>query len=195
MLVRSEEIEHGARPSSASGGLSSRRQPGGGRRAAVHLHAAAAEPVEKRTHHQCDRAAARGAQSADQDTDGLPSADTAAMLFWALLASGQTNMRKVDVSRVLVADARGPATPDLPAANMGWRSTSPRVPTPSPCIAPTMYSCNRRRWRRSAPTSGGRPENWDHTVEPWPARSPGVSPPPKLSNEACASQPRSNCCH
>jgi putative transposase len=26
----------------------------------------------------------------------LPSADTAAMLFWALLASGQTNMRKAD---------------------------------------------------------------------------------------------------
>jgi hypothetical protein len=26
----------------------------------------------------------------------LPSADTACMLFWALLASGQTNMRKVD---------------------------------------------------------------------------------------------------
>jgi putative transposase len=26
----------------------------------------------------------------------LPSADTAAMLFWALLASGQTSMRKVD---------------------------------------------------------------------------------------------------
>jgi putative transposase len=26
----------------------------------------------------------------------LPSADTAVMLFWALLASGQTNMRKVD---------------------------------------------------------------------------------------------------
>ena len=26
----------------------------------------------------------------------LPSADTAAMLFWALLASGQINMRKVD---------------------------------------------------------------------------------------------------
>jgi putative transposase len=26
----------------------------------------------------------------------LPSADTAAMLFWALLASGQTNMRKID---------------------------------------------------------------------------------------------------
>jgi putative transposase len=26
----------------------------------------------------------------------LPSADTAAMFFWALLASGQINMRKVD---------------------------------------------------------------------------------------------------
>ena len=26
----------------------------------------------------------------------LPSVDTAAMLFWALLASGQINMRKVD---------------------------------------------------------------------------------------------------
>jgi transposase-like protein len=26
----------------------------------------------------------------------LPSADTAAMLFWALRASGQINMRKVD---------------------------------------------------------------------------------------------------
>ena len=26
----------------------------------------------------------------------LPSADTAAMLFWALPASGQVNMRKVD---------------------------------------------------------------------------------------------------
>jgi putative transposase len=27
---------------------------------------------------------------------GLPSTETAAMLFWALLASGQINMRKVD---------------------------------------------------------------------------------------------------
>ena len=27
----------------------------------------------------------------------LPSADTAAMLFWALLASGQINMRKIDL--------------------------------------------------------------------------------------------------
>ena len=32
----------------------------------------------------------------------LPSADTAAMLFWALLASGQINMRKVDGWQTLV---------------------------------------------------------------------------------------------
>jgi putative transposase len=31
----------------------------------------------------------------------LPSCDTAAMLFWALLASGQINMRKVDGWRTL----------------------------------------------------------------------------------------------
>ena len=33
----------------------------------------------------------------------LPSADTAAMLFWALLASGQINMRKVDGWKMLAA--------------------------------------------------------------------------------------------
>ena len=34
--------------------------------------------------------------SADKTQTVLPSADTAAMLFWALLASGQINMRKID---------------------------------------------------------------------------------------------------
>jgi putative transposase len=33
----------------------------------------------------------------------LPSPDTAAMLFWALLASGQINMRKVDGWQTLAA--------------------------------------------------------------------------------------------
>jgi putative transposase len=33
----------------------------------------------------------------------LPSAKTAAMLFWALLASGQINMRKVDGWQTLAA--------------------------------------------------------------------------------------------
>jgi hypothetical protein len=32
----------------------------------------------------------------DKMAGNVPSADTAAMLFWALLASGQINMRKVD---------------------------------------------------------------------------------------------------
>jgi len=34
----------------------------------------------------------------------LPSADTAAMLFWALLASGRTNMRKVDGWQTLATE-------------------------------------------------------------------------------------------
>ena len=37
----------------------------------------------------------------------LPSADTAAMLFWALLASGQINMRKVDSWQTLAAKLTG----------------------------------------------------------------------------------------
>jgi transposase-like protein len=38
----------------------------------------------------------------------LPSADTAAMLFWALLASGQINMRKVDGWRTLTNSINQP---------------------------------------------------------------------------------------
>jgi putative transposase len=45
------------------------RQPAGSRRPALQLHAAAAKPVEKRTHHECHRAAARGVQATDQDAD------------------------------------------------------------------------------------------------------------------------------
>ncbi len=37
----------------------------------------------------------------------LPSAETAAMLFWALLASGQINMRKVDGWQTLAAQPIG----------------------------------------------------------------------------------------
>ena len=40
----------------------------------------------------------------------LPSADTAAMLFWALLASGQINMRKVDGWTTLT---QGPTTKEM----------------------------------------------------------------------------------
>jgi putative transposase len=38
----------------------------------------------------------------------LPSADTAAMLFWALLASGQINMRKIDGWRTLATKPTKP---------------------------------------------------------------------------------------
>jgi len=40
----------------------------------------------------------------------LPSAETAAMLFWALLASGQITMRKVDGWQTL-AEKPTPAVP------------------------------------------------------------------------------------
>jgi hypothetical protein len=46
----------------------------------------------------------------------LPSADTAAMMFWALLASGQIIMRKVDGWQTL---ATKPI--DQPIASSRWR--------------------------------------------------------------------------
>ncbi len=53
-------------------------------------------PMGQLAHHECDRAVAGGVQAKGKTQTVLPSADTAAMLFWALLASGQINMRKVD---------------------------------------------------------------------------------------------------
>jgi putative transposase len=43
-----------------------------------------------------DRTIARGIKRRIKTQTVLPSAETAAMLFWALLASGQITMRKVD---------------------------------------------------------------------------------------------------
>ena len=45
----------------------------------------------------------------------LPSAETAAMLFWALLASGQITMRKVDGWQTLAEPLISPASLDLAA--------------------------------------------------------------------------------
>ena len=55
----------------------------------------------KRYKSQCDRAAAIERLHEEfkrriKTQTVLPSAETAAMLFWALLASGQISMRKVD---------------------------------------------------------------------------------------------------
>jgi hypothetical protein len=59
------------------------------RRTLPHLHQTAAQPMAKRTSHQRHGAAARGVQAAHQKQTVLPSAETAAMLFWVLLVSGQ----------------------------------------------------------------------------------------------------------
>ena len=45
----------------------------------------------------------------------LPSAETAAMLFWALLASGQISMRKVDGWQSLAQKPNDQTTVDLAA--------------------------------------------------------------------------------
>ena len=46
----------------------------------------------------------------------LPSADTAAMLFWALLASGQINMRKIDGWQTLATNPSINRLTSLPGA-------------------------------------------------------------------------------
>src|ERR1700716_3125264 len=75
------------------------RQPGGGRRPLVHLRALAAEPMA-RTTNAIERLHEEFKRRIKTQTV-LPSADTAAMLFWARRASGQINMRKVDGGQTL----------------------------------------------------------------------------------------------
>jgi putative transposase len=53
-------------------------------------------------------------QAPHKDATVLPSAETAAMLFWSLLASGQITMRKVDGWQTL-ADKLVPQSIDLAA--------------------------------------------------------------------------------
>jgi len=72
---------------------------GGTRRQALHLHALSAEPMEVDQNLERDRAIARGVQAPTQTV--LPCVESAAMLFWALLASEQITMRKVDGWRSL----------------------------------------------------------------------------------------------
>jgi len=52
--------------------------------------------MEKRTNHKRHRTTARRVQTTHQNSDRAAIRDTAAMLFWALMASGQIIMRKVD---------------------------------------------------------------------------------------------------
>jgi putative transposase len=74
-----------------------RRQPGGNRGALVQLHASTRLPPGQwksaRTTNAIEWLHEEFKRRIKTQTV-LPSADTAAMLFWALLASGQINMRK-----------------------------------------------------------------------------------------------------
>src|SRR6266567_1805843 len=68
----------------------------------------------------------------------LPSADTAAMLFWALLASGQINMRKVDGWHTLAANLIGQPIA-LVASNDGLML--PETPPPNSNRMPDGTRC------------------------------------------------------
>ncbi len=131
-----EEIEARRKPSSASGGSSTAPSPTAWRKPAIACSPspAAAEPMaERRTTNAIERLHEEFKRRIKTQTV-LPSADTAAMLFWALLASGQINMRKVD----------------------GWQ-TSPPNPSISQLTSPpkTIPSCYRRsRHTEFQPHSG-----------------------------------------
>ena len=59
----------GLHPQMAAQAPRRRRQPGGSRRPALHLHPPAAEPMAQRAHNKRDRAAARRVQAKDQNAD------------------------------------------------------------------------------------------------------------------------------
>ena len=90
------------------------RQPGGSRRPAVHLHPPRPVAVEVRANDQRHRAPAREFRRRIKTQAVLPDAETAPMLFWALLASGQIVMRKVDGWQTL-SQPLDPETLDLAA--------------------------------------------------------------------------------
>ena len=64
---------------------------------------ASRRPMESHPNYQRHRAVARGVQAAHQDPIHAALAETACMLFWALLACGQITLRKVDGWKTLAA--------------------------------------------------------------------------------------------
>ena len=66
---RNRSAPQGLHPQMEAQAPCRRRQPGGSRRPAVHLHTTAAKPMAERADHQCDRTTARGVQAADQNPD------------------------------------------------------------------------------------------------------------------------------
>ena len=73
----------------------------------------------------------------------LPSAETAAMLFWALLASGQINMRKVDGWQTLATTTIDQPI-DLAASidNVMLEIAPHRIPTQSATAPPPVESAH-----------------------------------------------------
>ena len=89
-----------------------RRQPGGGRRAPVHVPGYPPEQWRSlRTTNAIERLHEEFKRRIKTQCL-LPCAETAAMLFWALLASGQITMRRVDGWQTL---ERSPTDLDLAA--------------------------------------------------------------------------------
>jgi hypothetical protein len=87
---RPKKSRPAVRPSSASGGCVIAPSPTVWRKPAT-----ASSPSPARTANAIERLHEEFKRRIKTQTV-LPSADTAAMLFWALLASGQINMRKVN---------------------------------------------------------------------------------------------------
>ena len=83
----------------------------------------------------------------------LPSADTAAMLFWALLASGQINMRKVDGWQTV--SARKSRASALRACDPARWPTVISVRNIAPLMPITVQST--RLYRGSSPSKRGTP--------------------------------------
>ena len=94
-----QEVDARARPSSANGGSSTALSPTACEEAGDRLFTFTRLPPNQwrsaRTTNAIERLHEEFKRRIKTQTV-LPSADTAAMLFWALLASGQINMRKVD---------------------------------------------------------------------------------------------------
>jgi hypothetical protein len=120
MRRRVRRSRRAARPSSANGGSSTAPSPTAWRKPATGFTFTRLPPSQwrsARTTNAIERLQEEFKRRIKTHTV-LPSADTAAMLFWALLASGQINMRKVDGWRA----AKGIAT----------RSPPPNALRPSP---------------------------------------------------------------
>jgi hypothetical protein len=101
-----------------------RRQPAGSRRPALRLHPFAASQWRSvRTTNAIERLHEEFKRRIKTQTV-LPSADTGAMLFWALLASGQMTMRKVDGWQTLATNQSISrlTSPHDQIASSCWRS-------------------------------------------------------------------------